>query len=315
MMENRRANSRITVILVALLLMASIVAVWALLRPSEIIERTTTITVTTTTPKTTATTTTTSTTAVTSTTTSTSTGKVVLRLVTSFGITDLLSALKTIFERQNPNITLTCDAGVWDPGTWEPGTGQVIVKAERGDADFVITNTLPQEEQFIKDGYGIHGVRIAYNDYVIVGPASDPANVNSTKTAVDAFKKIAEAGMQGKTTFVSRADKSGINAKELEIWITAGWKGGVNASGQAWYKETGQGMAETLTVANNLQGYTLTDRASYYALKSELNLKIVLEKDPTANSLFNIYRVFLINPEKFPNLHHAEAEKFILFLV
>jgi tungstate transport system substrate-binding protein len=316
MIENRRANSWITVILVALLLITSIIAVWALLKPSEIVERTTTITLTTivtaTTPKTTATTTTTPTT----TATSTSSGKVVLRLVTtqSFAETGLLSALKTIFEKQNPDIDFTWDSGTWEAGAWEPGTGMALGIARRGDADFVITDTLPQEEQFINDGYGIHGVRIAYSDYVIVGPASDPANVNSTKTAVNAFKRISESGMRGKITFMSRADKSAINARELEIWLSTG----VNAClpCQAWYRETREGMAQTLTVTNNLQGYTLTDRATYNELKSNLNLKIVFEKDPPPMAaLYNIYRAILINPEKFPNLHYAEAEKFILFLV
>jgi len=235
------------------------------------------------------------------TTTSTPSGKVLLRLATttSFDATGLLNALKANFEKQNPNINLTWVA---------VGTGQAIEIARRGDADLVIVHSPLYEEQFIKDGYGIHGVRIAYNDFIIVGPASDPANVNSTKTVVDAFKKIAEAGEQGSTTFASRADKSGTHTKELEIWKNAG----INASGQAWYKETGQGMAQTLRVANNLQGYTLTDRATWYTLMSELNLKLVFEGDPT---LLNIYRVFLINQTKYPSLHHGEAERFVLFLV
>jgi len=235
------------------------------------------------------------------TTTSTSSGKVILRLATttSFDATGLLNALKANFEKQNQNINLTWVA---------VGTGQAIEIARRGDADLVIVHSPLYEEQFIKDGYGIHGVRIAYNDFIIVGPASDPANVNSTKTVVEAFKKIAEAGAQGRTTFASRADKSGTHTKELEIWKNAG----INASGQAWYRETGQGMAQTLRVANNLQGYTLADRATWYTLMSELNLKLVFEGDPT---LLNIYRVFLINPTKYPSLHHGEAERFVLFLV
>ena len=251
-------------------------------------------------PNTTTSTTTSSSTTKTTTTT-TSPTKVILRLATttSFDATGLLTAMKTIFEKQNSNINLSWVA---------VGTGQAIQIAKRGDADFVLVHSRPAEEQFIKDGYGIHGVTIAYNDFIIVGPNNDPANVNSTKTAVEAFQKIAAAGVQGKTTFASRGDQSGTNSKELEIWITAG----VNASGQAWYKETGQGMSQTLRLANNLQGYTLTDRATWYTLKSELNLKLVFEGDPI---LLNLYRVFLINPEKFPGLQHTEAEKFVLFLV
>jgi len=233
--------------------------------------------------------------------TATSAERVILRLATttSFDATGLLSTLKTKFEKQNPNINVTWVA---------VGTGQAIEIARRGDVDLVIVHSPPYEEQFIKDGYGIHGVRIAYNEFIIVGPDSDPADVNSTKTVAEAFKKIAEAGAQGSANFVSRADKSGTHTKELEIWKNLG----INASGQTWYKETGQGMAQTLRVANNLQGYTLTDRATWNTLMPELNLKLVSEGDPT---LLNIYRVFLVNPAKYPNLHHEEAEKFVLFLV
>ncbi|MEM3402977.1 MAG: substrate-binding domain-containing protein [Nitrososphaeria archaeon] len=235
------------------------------------------------------------------TTTNTSSEKVLLRLATttSFDATGLLNALKAKFEDQNPNINLTWVA---------VGTGQAIEIARRGDVDLVIVHSPRYEEQFLKDGYGVHGVRIAFNDFIIVGPANDPAGLNSTKTVVEAFKRIAEAGAQGKTTFASRADKSGTHTKELEIWKNVG----VNASGQGWYKETGQGMAQTLRLANNLQGYTLTDRATWYTLSSELGLKLVFERDPI---LLNIYRVFLIDPEKYPNLHHSEAERFVLFLV
>jgi tungstate transport system substrate-binding protein len=207
--------------------------------------------------------------------------------------------LKTIFEAENPNINLTWVA---------VGTGQALEIGKRGDADVVLVHARAQEDQFINGSYGIHGITIAYNDFVILGPNDDPAGINSTSTAAEAFKKIADLGTQGKTTFISRGDGSGTQIKELDIWK----KAGINVTGQTWYKEVGQGMAQTLRIAENLQGYVLTDRATYYSLMQELSLKLLFEGDPF---LLNTYRVMLINPAKFPYVHYAEAHKFVLFLV
>lgn len=223
---------------------------------------------------------------------------VVLRLATttSMSDTELLDKVKIEFEKANPGINLTWVA---------VGTGQAIEIGKRGDADAVLVHNRAMEQQFIKDGYGVHGVTIAYNDFIVVCPQNDPANLSSAKTVVEAFKKIASAN----ATFVSRADKSGTNLMELDIWKNAG----VNVTAkQEWYKEAGQGMAATLRMANNLQAYTLCDRATYLSLKQELNLKIVLEGDP---QLLNLYRIILINKEKFPNAHYAEAEKLVIFFV
>ncbi len=222
---------------------------------------------------------------------------VVLRLATttSFAETGFLDVIKTAFEKDNAGINLTWVA---------VGTGQALEIGKRGDADVVLVHSRPQEEQFIKDGYGVHGITIAYNDFLILGPVSDPANASSAKTAAEAFKNIAAAN----ATFVSRADKSGTNTKEQSIWKLAG----INASGKTWYKEAGQGMAATARMTDNLQGYTLCDRASYLTLQQELKLKIVLEGDP---ELLNPYRIMLINQTKFPSTHYAEAEKLVLFFV
>ena len=263
----------------------------------------TTISSTTATSTATKTTTSTATTTSVSTTTATSTytPKVILRLATttSFDATGLLAALKPFFEAQNPNINLTWVA---------VGTGQALEIGKRGDADVVLVHARAQEDQFISDGYGIHGITIAYNDFVILGPSNDPAGINSTSTAAEAFKKISELGAQGQAKFVSRGDLSGTHTKEKEIWK----KAGVNYTGQPWYVEVGQGMLQTLRMAENLQGYVLTDRATYYSIIQELTLPLLFEKDPI---LLNPYRVMLINPAKFSYVHYAEAHKFILFLV
>jgi len=225
----------------------------------------------------------------------------IIRLATTTSVdnTGLLNYLKTYFENENPDINLTWVA---------VGTGQAIDIGTRGDADVVLCHYRPLEDQFIKDGYGINGVTIAYNDFIIVGPSNDTANVSSANNVVEAFRLIANSGSLGNATFVSRGDGSGTNLKELDIWKAAG----LNASNQAWYKETGQGMSQTLTIADNLGAYTLTDRSTYISLTGKLKLKVIYENDP---SLLNFYRVIIVNPAKYPNLHSAEAEKFVMFLV
>ncbi|MGQ9781457.1 MAG: substrate-binding domain-containing protein [Nitrososphaeria archaeon] len=232
---------------------------------------------------------------------STAPKKVFLKIATttSLDATGLLDDLKKIFEKDNPYINLTWVA---------VGTGQAIEIGKRGDADMILVHNRAMEQQFIDEGYGVHGVTFAYNDFIILGPKEDVVGVGSCETAVEAFKKIAEAGASGNAVFVSRGDRSGTNMKELEIWT----KAGVDVLSSTWYRETGQGMAQTLRLASNLGCYTLSDKATWYTLASELNLKVVFEGDP---ELLNLYRVFQLNQKKYPSLHHSEAEKFILFLI
>ncbi|MEZ0346347.1 MAG: substrate-binding domain-containing protein [Infirmifilum sp.] len=228
--------------------------------------------------------------------------KVTLRIATttSLDATGLLNAVKQRFEAKYPNINVTWVA---------VGTGQALEIGKRGDADLVITHDRPLEEQFISQGYGVHGISFAYNDFVVLGPPDDPAGVRGSKSVVEAFTRIAEAGKQGKAVFVSRGDKSGTNLRELRIWD----KAKIDPKGQPWYKETGQGMSQTLMVTDQLKSaYTLSDRSTYLAFRNRLSLVIVFEGDPY---LINVYRATIINQTRFPWVHYDAAVKFVKFLI
>lgn len=227
--------------------------------------------------------------------------RVTLRIATttSMDATGLLDAVKKRFEAKYP----------WINVTWVAvGTGQAIEIAKRGDADLVIVHNRDLENQFIAQGYGVHGITFAYNDFVLLGPPEDPAGVSGAGSAVEAFKKIYEAGVAGKAVFVSRGDKSGTHLRELSIWNQAGLK----PQGQAWYKETGQGMSQTLMVADQLNAYTLSDRSTYLAFKDKIHLVILHQGDPL---YLNLYRAIPVNPEKFPHVHYNESLLFVKFLV
>ncbi len=229
-------------------------------------------------------------------------GKTILRIATttSLDATGLLDALKREFEKTHPDINVTWVA---------VGTGQALQIAARGDADMTLTHDRPLEDQFIEQGYGLHAISFACNDFVVLGPPGDPAGVRKARSVVEAFKLIAEAGRQGKAVFVSRGDRSGTNLKELRIWA----KAGIDPRGQPWYKETGQGMAQTLMVADQLgNAYTLSDRSTYLAFKHRLSLVILFEGDP---ELLNIYRAMLVNNTRFPWVRYDAAYKFVKFLV
>lgn len=227
--------------------------------------------------------------------------KVILRIATttSLDATGLLDAIKSRFEQENPNVNVTWVA---------VGTGQAIAIGKRGDADMVIVHNRQLEDQFIKEGYGVHGVTFAWNDFVILGPKDDPADVNSSKDAVEAFKRIYGAGEAGRAVFVSRGDGSGTNLREIDLWRAAG----LNATGKGWYIESGQGMGQTLTMANEKRAYTLSDRSTFLSMSKVLSIKILFEGDPT---LINLYRAILVNPQKFPNVKYDAAEKYVMFLV
>ncbi|MGQ9691379.1 MAG: substrate-binding domain-containing protein, partial [Thermoproteota archaeon] len=213
--------------------------------------------------------------------------------------TGLLSYLKSHFEAKYRGINLT----------WVcVGTGQAVEIGKRGDADVILVHNRALEDQFIKEGYGMHGVTIAYNDFIVVGPIEDPANVTGAKSIVEAFERVFNAGEAGKTLFISRGDASGTHLRELEIWN----KTKLIVEGKQWYRETGSSMAATLRVANQLQGYTITDRGTWLSMEGELSdLKILFENDPF---LLNLYRIVLINPEKYRSINYDAAEKLVLFL-
>ena len=185
------------------------------------------------------------------------------------------------------------------------GTGQALKNAEKGDGDVVLVHSQPDEEKFVAEGWGVKRYPVMYNDFIIVGPAADPARIAGMKQAPDALKKIATA----QSLFASRADDSGTHKAELKLWQQAG----VNpkASSGSWYLETGSGMGATLNTAVGKQAYALTDRGTWLAFANKDDFKVLVEGD---DKLFNQYGVILVNPAKHPNVKAKEGQAFIDWL-
>lgn len=179
------------------------------------------------------------------------------------------------------------------------GTGEALAMGQRGDADVLMVHSRKAEDQFVADGFGVNRRDLMYNDFVIIGPETDPAGIKGSTDPSAAFKKIT----QSQATFVSRGDNSGTHKKEQSIWD----KAGIKPSG-SWYVSAGQGMGETARITNEKQGYTLIDRGTYLALKKSLKLVILVEN---AKDLLNPYGVIAVNPAKFPKVHYVEAMLFI----
>ena len=188
------------------------------------------------------------------------------------------------------------------------GTGQALENARLGEADVVMVHARSLEDQFVGEGYGIHRVDLMYNDFVIVGPADDPAHVKDAINATDAFLKLYQA--RNDIVFYTRGDNSGTNVKELSIWNAT--KIYVNSSdinwsnNNQWYQETGVGMGSTLTTTSiTPNAYTLSDRATYLSSNStgSIDLKIVYESVGSDQELLNPYGAILVNPDKFPDGH------------
>jgi tungstate transport system substrate-binding protein len=186
------------------------------------------------------------------------------------------------------------------------GTGQALKNAENGDGDVVLVHSQPDEEKFVADGWGVKRYPVMYNDFIIVGPGTDPAKIAGLKQAPEALKKIAEA----KAPFASRADDSGTHKAELKLWNEAGVD--PKASSGSWYLETGSGMGATLNTAVGKQAYALTDRGTWLAFANKDDFKILVEGD---DKLFNQYGAILVNPAKHPNVKAKEAQAFIDWLV
>jgi len=180
------------------------------------------------------------------------------------------------------------------------GTGRALKIAERGDADLVFVHAPELEEEFVKKGFGVNRRPVMHNDFVVLGPSSDPAGVKDAHTAMDAFQNIAKQ----KASFISRGDQSGTHLKELAIWS----KAGVNPGGEGWYVEAGSGMASTLRIAEEKQAYTLSDRGTYLNYRERIHLPILFQGDPV---LHNPYGIMAVNPKRFPHVHYKEAMRFI----
>ena len=186
------------------------------------------------------------------------------------------------------------------------GTGQALKNAANGDGDVLLVHAKPSEEKFVADGYGVERFDVMYNDFVLVGPKSDPAGIRGMTDVTSALKKIAETG----SVFASRGDDSGTHKKERALWAAANLTP-ADASG-TWYRETGSGMGATLNAAVGMGAYTLTDRATWISFQNKSDFKIVLEGDET---LFNQYGVILVNPDKCPNVDATAGQTFIDWLL
>jgi len=212
-----------------------------------------------------------------------------LATTTSTDNTGLLQALNPPFERM---MNIKVDV-------IPVGTGKALKLGATGDVDVILVHARSAEDKFVDEGYGINRRDVMYNDFVIIGPESDPAGINGMTDAKKVLKKIAEA----RAAFVSRGDDSGTHKRELMLWE----KSGIKPEGK-WYFEAGQGMGVVLNMANEKQAYTLSDRGTYLAYSGKIELKILCEGDP---DLINPYGIIAVNPARFPHIKYVYAMAYI----
>ncbi len=205
----------------------------------------------------------------------------------------LLAVLHPVFEAQN-NIRLDVIA---------VGTGKALRIGGNGDVDVVFVHAPVAELKYVGQGDFIDRVAVMHNDFVIVGPENDPAGIASAKTVVEALTRIA----QSQSSFISRGDDSGTHKKEKQLWKQAA----IDPKG-TWYAAAGQGMGTVLRIADDKQGYTLTDRGTQIAYADKIALKVLFEGD---SALFNPYHVMAVNPEKHPHVRYDLARKYIAFII
>jgi tungstate transport system substrate-binding protein len=186
------------------------------------------------------------------------------------------------------------------------GTGQALDVGRRGDADVVFVHDQAAEEEFVAQGFGVKRYAVMYNDFVLIGPQTDPAKIAGGKDILEALRKIGAA----KVPFISRGDRSGTHAAELRYWKEAGVD--LAAVKGPWYREIGQGMGAALNMALAANAYVLSDRGTWLAFKNRGELRILVEGD---RRLFNQYGVILVNPAKHPNVKVREGQAFIDWLV
>lgn len=184
------------------------------------------------------------------------------------------------------------------------GTGQALKNARNGDGDVLLVHAKSAEEQFVAEGFGVKRYDVMFNDFILLGPKSDPAKISGMKDVTAALKKLAA----DKAPFASRGDDSGTHKKELKLWKAADLAPGKDDS---WYRETGSGMGATLNVASGMNAYVMSDRATWLAFKNKGDLEILVEGD---ERLFNQYGVILVNPEKHSNVKKEAGTAFINWL-
>lgn len=216
----------------------------------------------------------------------------ILATTTSTQDSGLLDVLKPMFEQKTGyNLKII-----------SVGSGAAMEMGKKGEADVLLVHSPAAEKALVDEGVGINYQLVMHNDFIVVGPAEDPAAIKGSDSG-EAFKKIADK----KATFVSRGDNSGTHTKELSIWKAVG----ITPEG-SWYLQSGTGMGATLNIANEKQAYTLADRATYLAQKSNFKLEVLSEGD---KNLLNIYHVMQVNPEKFSKVNKDGAKAFVDFMV
>ncbi len=219
---------------------------------------------------------------------------IILATTTSTQDSGLLDVLIPLFEAESGYTVQTVAVG----------SGEAMKMGKEGNADVLLVHAPASEVAFMEADNGTDRFLVMHNDFIIVGPATDPAAIEGMTSAKDAFKAIYDAGAQ----FITRGDDSGTHKKELALWKSAE----LDPAGQAWYIETGQGMGASMTVASEKAAYILTDRATYLANKDNYQLEILVEGD---NSLLNVYHVITVNAEKWPAVNYEGALAFANFMI
>ena len=226
-------------------------------------------------------------------------GTIILATTTSTKDSGLLDEILPVFEEESG---YTVDVV-------SVGSGEAMTMGENGEADVLLVHSPAAEEEYVAGGHADEDGRmdVMYNDFVIIGPEADPAGVsaNAADDAIAAFEDI----MNSQSTFVSRADESGTHSKELSIWEAAG----LTPSGD-WYVEAAAGMGDVITMADEMSGYTLADRATWLNVGGDTALTILCEKDPSG-TLYNQYGVICVNPDKNENINHKGAKAFQEWIV
>jgi tungstate transport system substrate-binding protein len=184
------------------------------------------------------------------------------------------------------------------------GTGTAIANAKKGDGDVLMVHAKQDELKFVEEGYGVERFDLMYNDFVIVGPKNDPANIKDENEIAGVMKKLSSPSFK----FISRDDNSGTNKKELSLWKIIG----IQSPDHSSYIKTGSGMANTINVAAEMQGYILTDRGTWISFTNKNDLAILFEGD---SALFNPYGIIAVNPKKFPHVEYEKSQEFIDWLL
>ncbi len=219
--------------------------------------------------------------------------EIILATTTSTRDSGLLDVLLPLFEKQTGYIVKMVAVG----------TGQALTMGKEGSADVLLVHAPSSEVEYMDGGYGLDRYLVMHNDFIIVGPADDPAKIKDLASTKDVFTTI----YNSQSVFVSRGDDSGTNKAELKLWKSAE----ITPEGE-WYLVTGQGMGDTLRIASEKAGYTLTDRATYLSMKDTLDLDILIEGD---KALLNIYHVITVNPTLWPNTNYDGAKAFADWMV